>query len=405
MTIDSTMTKGGEPLAPEREADLEQCVTERYANAAQRVEPSLCCPTTPYDAALLAQLPDEIVEKDYGCGDPTRYVAVGETVVDLGSGSGKACYMLSQKVGSSGRVIGVDMNDAMLSLARRYQDEMSRKTGCANVRFVKARIQDLALDLDQAEQWIKARPIDTLEALAEFEVECTRLRRDQAAVSSGVVDVVISNCVLNLVRTEDKDRLFNEIFRVLKPGGRAVISDIVCDEEPTPAIIADPQLWSGCVAGAFREDRLLAQFERAGFHGIEILARQDCPWQVVEGIEFRSMTVRAFKGKDGPCREHNQAVIYKGPWSRVFDDDGHALFRGERMAVCDKTYRLLTAGEGPYAQDIIGVSPRVAVVPHEAEAFDCRASMRRDPRQTKGLDFTETRLSDGDACCGSDGCC
>ncbi len=106
--------------------NLEQAVLERYQAGAKAAEASLCCPTE-YEGQYLKILPDEILEKDYGCGDPSRYVNAGETVVDLGSGAGKICYILSQKVGAEGRIIGVDFNDEMLKLARKYQPEIAIK--------------------------------------------------------------------------------------------------------------------------------------------------------------------------------------------------------------------------------------------------------------------------------------
>jgi hypothetical protein len=179
----------------------------------------------------------------------------------------------------------------------------------------------------------------------------------------------------------------------------------VCDEDPTPSILADPQLWSGCIAGAFREDQFLEMFEQAGFYGIEILSRQAQPWQVIEGIEFRSMTVRAFKGKQGPCLERNQAVIYKGPWKFVRDDDGHTLYRGQRMAVCDKTFKILTNPLGPYSNDIVAVPPHAEIPLEQAGVFNCKGTGVRHPRETKGLEYHETVLSDGAACdCGPGGC-
>ncbi len=387
------------------ETDVERSVIGRYARAAEKVEPGLCCPKGSYDEALLDKLPQEIIEKDYGCGDPSPHVREGETVVDLGSGSGKICYMLARKVGPQGQVVGVDFNDAMLALARKYQGEMAKRFGHANVRFAKARIQDMALDIERAERWLLDHPVTTMDAMSRFEAECARLRRDEPAVGDGCADVVVSNCVLNLVRPEDKRRLFGDIFRVLRRGGRAVISDIVCDEDPTPRILNEPELWSGCIAGAFREDRFLEHFEQAGFYGVEILARQERPWQVIDGIEFRSVTVRAFKGKDGPCLERNQAVIYQGPWKKVWDDDGHTLRRGERMAVCDKTFGILTDPEGPYGKEIIAVPPVEEVPIGSATPFDCKGSGVRDPRQTKGRDYAETRLSDDSPCCEGEGCC
>jgi ubiquinone/menaquinone biosynthesis C-methylase UbiE len=270
-------------------------VLERYQAGADQVQPSLCCPTE-YDNTYLKLIPQEILEKDYGCGDPSRYVQAGETVLDLGSGAGKICYILSQKVGANGSVIGVDFNDKMLALARKYQDEMSEKIGYQNLLFVKGKIQDLALDMQQVQQWLSEHPIHRLEDLSDFEQACDRIRRETPLIANNSIDVVVSNCVLNLVRPRDKQQLFQEIFRVLKPGGRAVISDIVSDQFPTETILNDPDLWSGCIAGAFQEAEFPKKFEQVGFRDVNVLSRQEEPWQVVDGIEFRSLTVRAYKG-------------------------------------------------------------------------------------------------------------
>ena len=156
------------------------------------------------------------------------------------------------------------------------------------------------------------------------------LRAAEPLIESESIDVVVSNCVLNLVGSAQKRQLFAEIYRVLRDGGRAVISDIVADE-PVPAHMQDdPELWSGCISGALTETDFLAAFERAGFHGIRLLERQEEAWRTVEGIEFRSVTVEAFRGKAGPCWERNQAVIYRGPFREVLDDDGHRMRRGVR---------------------------------------------------------------------------
>ncbi len=384
--------------------DVESAVLDRYQAGARQQQPSLCCPTE-YEGNYLKILPQEIIEKDYGCGDPTRYVAAGETVVDLGSGSGKNCYILAQKVGASGTVIGVDFNDQMLALARKYQGEIAAKLGYQNTRFVKGKIQDLKLDLDRTEVWLQKNPITSVEQLSAFDAQCDRLRSQHPLISDNSADVVISNCVLNLVRSEDKQQLFQEIYRVLKRGGRAVISDIVCDEDPTPEILNDPDLWSGCIAGAFRENAFLKMFEEVGFYGIEILQRQEEPWQVIDGIEFRSVTVRAFKGKEGPCLERKQAVIYKGPWKQVHDDDGHILCRGERMAVCDKTYQILTNPNSPYAKDIIPVPPYEDIPLESAQVFSCKNKAVRHPKETKGLDYRITNTNNGAACCSPEECC
>lgn len=384
--------------------DIEKAVLERYQAGAREQQSSLCCPTE-YDGNYLDILPQEIIEKDYGCGDPTRYVSVGETVLDLGSGAGKNCYILAQKVGATGKIIGVDFNDEMLSLARKYQSEVAKKIGYYNTHFVKGKIQDLKLNLDRIEAWMQNNPLTSIAHLNQFEVECDRLRSQSPLITDNSIDVVISNCVLNLVRPQDKQQLFQEIYRVLKRGGRAIISDIVCDEEPTLEILNDPKLWSGCIAGAFREDSFLKMFEKTGFYGIEILKREEKPWQVIDGIEFRSVTIRAFKGKEGECLERKQAILYKGPWKQVQDDDGHIFCRGERMAVCDKTYQILTNPNSPYQTDIIPIPPYQDISLENAEEFSCKNKAIRNPKETKGLDYHFTETNSNTACCSPGECC
>ena len=383
--------------------NIESTVLERYQEGAREQQPSLCCPTE-YAGNYTAILPEEIIAKDYGCGDPTRYVNVGETVVDLGSGAGKNCYILAQKVAESGKIIGVDFNDVMLDLARKYQDEMANKLGYHNTEFIKGKIQDLKLPLDKLETWLQENPVTSVGKIAEYEAECDRLRQQEPLIAEGSADVVISNCVLNLVRPEDKQQLFGEIFRVLKRGGRAVISDIVCDEDPTPKILNDPDLWSGCIAGAFREDNFLKMFEDAGFYGVEILKREETPWQVIDGVEFRSMTVRAYKGKEGICLERKQSVVYKGPWKQVTDDDGHVFCRGERMAVCDKTYNIMTSCCSPYSEDMIAIAPYEDIPLESAAEFNCKTKAVRHARETKGLEYKLTNTNSDD-CCSAEECC
>ncbi len=380
--------------------DVERAVRERYSAASAHRERELCCPVD-YDPALLKALPAEILERDYGCGDPSRFVREGDTVLDLGSGGGKICYMAAQLAGPAGRVIGVDMNLDMLALARKYQDEMARKIGAPNVEFRRGRIQDLRLDLDRVDIWLAAHPVRDAEGWAELEAHSRELREREPMIADASVDVVVSNCVLNLVREEDRRALFAEIFRVLKRGGRAAISDIVSDEVVPGDLRQDPELWSGCISGAFTEAGLLEAFEEAGFHGMSLARRDETPWRTVRGIEFRSVTVVAWKGKQGPCMERRQAVIYKGPWKYVLDDDGHRLERGQRMAVCDKTFQLFT--QGPYQDQVIPVLPIEEVPLEGAAAFACHKNAVRSPRETKGLDYDATTEA-GD-CCGPDGCC
>ena len=375
--------------------DQESAVLDRYAGAAQARENELCCPVE-YNREYLEAIPEEILERDYGCGDPSAHLREGETVLDLGSGGGKICFIASQVVGASGRVIGVDMNPEMLALARGAAPRLAETLGYGNVEFREGRIQDLATDPAAIAAYLRDHPVQSAQDALALDSFVARQKREKPLVASGSVDVVVSNCVLNLVSPEEKAQLLGEIFRVTKVGGRVVISDIVCDEDVPQAMQDDPELWSGCISGAYREDEFLEAFTDVGFYGIRVLARDDAPWQTVNGIEFRSVTVEAFKGKEGACLEGLQAVIYKGPFSHVKDDDGHEIPRGVRYAVCDKTFRLFQ--REPYRDHFDFIEPIEPVTP--SEPFDCARDTVRHPRETKGLDYNATIEScSGPECC------
>lgn len=378
----------------------ESAVKERYAKASQVAEAALCCPVD-YDPQFLKAIPTEVIERDYGCGDPSKFLRSGETVLDLGSGTGKICFIASQVVGPEGRVIGVDMTDDMLEVARRNAPTVAETIGYANVEFRKGRIQDLALDLERLDAELKKAPLASADSFLAAEALAEELRVKHPLVADDSVDVVVSNCVLNLVEPGAKKQLFEEIFRVLRRGGRAVISDIVADEAVPDHLQNDPKLWSGCISGALTEEGFLRAFTEAGFYGIEILQRDFQPWRTVEGIEFRSLTIQAFKGKHGPCWERHQAVIYRGPFKEVLDDDGHRMERGRRYAVCDKTYNLYK--KAPYAAAFEFIDPRTDIPLEEANPFDCSRPSLRHPRETKGQEYRVTAA--GSSCDEEGSCC
>lgn len=393
----SDMLTGGDL----KTVDVEGAVVQRYARAAEKVEPALCCAVS-YDPALLKVIPHEVIERDYGCGDPSAHVQEGDAVLDLGSGGGKICFIAAQLVGPEGRVIGIDMNDSMLELARWAGVRVAETLGYANVEFRKARIQDLRTDLARVDAHLTDHPVRSAEDLAAFDEFRSQIAQEEPLVPDGSVDIVLSNCVLNLVRHEEKDALFRELYRVVRRGGRVAISDIVSDEEVPEHLREDPELWSGCISGALRENEFLEALESVGFYGVEIAERSDRPWRTVEGIEFRSLTVTARKGKEGPCLDRGQAVIYRGPWKRVIDDDGHVLERGQPMAVCDKTFNIFQGS--PYAASIVAVHPRIEIPIEEAPPFDCSPRSIRDPSETKGAGYDET-TQPGDDSCGPGDCC
>lgn len=204
---------------------------ERIKSNASCCGSSDCCTTDSnlYPTDLLATLPEGESSISYGCGDPITLASLepGQTVLDLGSGAGLDCFFAAKKVGETGKVIGVDMTPEMLERARSSAKRMS----LTNVEFRQGFIEDLP-------------------------------------VESGTVDVIISNCVINL--SPDKSKVFNETFRVLKPGGKLAVSDIVTDGELPDVVKKSLSAWAGCVAGAVEAKEYIAMMEAAGFTNISV---------------------------------------------------------------------------------------------------------------------------------------
>jgi arsenite methyltransferase len=224
--------------------DIKEVVKERYGQAALRVASggSCCCGAAPadahsadpitgnlYDAAQVGQLPETAVLASLGCGNPTALAELkpGEVVLDLGSGGGIDVLLSARRVGPTGKAYGLDMTDEMLALA----EENKQKAGVQNVEFLKGEIENVPLPDDS-------------------------------------VNVIISNCVINL--SANKDRVLAEAFRVLKPGGRLAVSDVVTRGEMLPEIRKSVLLWVGCVAGALEENEYRMKLAAAGFEDIEI---------------------------------------------------------------------------------------------------------------------------------------
>lgn len=235
--------------------EIRSAVEKRYAEIA--TSGSSCCGDQPlvqigYTKTELEALPEEAL-MGLGCGNPVRLAELreGETVVDLGSGGGIDVFLAARQVGPAGRVIGVDMTPEMLARARTNAERL----GIGNVEFRQGLIEALP-------------------------------------VEGSSVDVILSNCVINLA--PDKSAVFKEAFRVLKPGGRLVVSDMVAKEELSREIRENPQLWASCIGGALPEEEYLETIRKAGFPTIDVLTR--------EGLELGhvySITVRA----DKPGRE------------------------------------------------------------------------------------------------------
>ncbi|PJB71528.1 MAG: methyltransferase type 11 [Alphaproteobacteria bacterium CG_4_9_14_3_um_filter_47_13] len=282
---------------------------------------STCCPLDappPRVQALLKNVHDTVQSKFYGCGSPLPVAAEGRTVLDLGCGTGRDAFLLSQIVGEKGQVIGIDMTDEQLSVANQYigwhMDKFGHKK--PNVKFVKGYIEDL----------------------------------QTAGIKDNSVDIVISNCVINL--SPDKEKVFSEIYRVLKPGGELYFSDVFAGRRIPKALQTDKILLGECLGGAMYTEDFRRMMAKIGIADTRIMSKRqltldDAEVQKKAGmIDFYSMTMRAFKvDLEDICENYGHVAYYKGtipecPHSYVLDDH-HEFKTGIPVPICGNTANML----------------------------------------------------------------
>lgn len=335
--------------------------------------------------------------------DLTSFAAAGDRVLILGLGTGQSLLAAAFRVGREGRVICVDREAERLAEARRLQQQFLDRTGYQNIEIRQADRADLKLDLEELEAWLTAHPARNSNEWLQASAYAEHLRQHSPLIADESVNTILMEDGLNTLPLPDRPSLFAEFYRILRRGGRVVLRATVSDEDVPHALQRNRDMWNAGLSGAVREDQLLETLELANLHGMQIVDRAPGLVDTLAGIEFRSITLQAFKGKLGPCLERRQAVIYNGPWKAVIDDDGHTLYRGKRMAVCDKTFQIYS--QAPYADKITPVPPVTEIPYAEARPFNCRVDSVRDPRETKGttpIGLTLLQIDDG---CGPTGCC
>ena len=294
----------------------------RVLKTNQHLKTSVCCTGAslpPPIREILKDIHPDVIAKFYGCGSPIRPELTEMTVLDLGSGSGRDCFIISKLVGPAGRVIGVDMTPEQLDTARRHVGYHMEKFGFSrpNVEFLSGYIEDLK----------------------------------SLGIENDSVDVVVSNCVINL--SPDKARVFAEIFRVLKPGGELYFSDVFADRRIPKHLAEDPVLLGECLAGAlYIEDfrRLLAGvgcLDHRVVSDSKLALTDPAVEQKAGAIGFHSLTVRAFKlDLEDRCEDYGQVAHYLGtvpeqPHSFVLDDQ-HLFETGQPQPVCGNTASMLS---------------------------------------------------------------
>jgi MoaA/NifB/PqqE/SkfB family radical SAM enzyme/SAM-dependent methyltransferase len=327
-------------------------------------------------------IPENSRKRSYGCGSPVTDAAPqpGETLVDLGSGSGVECFMAAAAVGAQGQVFGIDMTTEMLRLAMTSKEEVIARLGYDNVEFRQGFLEQIPLE-------------------------------------AACADIVISNCVINL--SSDKRQTYREIFRVLKPGGRMVISDIITDTVIPPNIKNNVLYRGECLGGAMQQEELVAMLEASGFVAIRLVKR--FPYRQVEGMDFFSLTYQAQRPEQKDGADANdvgysssvhgtsdiqlstaagRSCVYRGPYGAVFTESGILLVKGRRTEIPDADVALLD--DSVFILDEAGAVTNLLMTnsccapPSIAQA----ATSCCEPPETSQKDAT--RQKSGCMCCGGE---
>ncbi len=305
-TLEKVKHYYGEVLKSTKDLQANACCTD------------ISCAPSGAKKELLANIDNEILDRYYGCGTPIPEVLEGRTVLDLGCGTGRDVYLLSQLVGAEGKVIGIDMTEAQLEVAKRLELEQMKRFGLSksNVEFIQGYIEDLS------------------------------------EIADNTVDLVVSNCVINL--SPDKPKVFSEIFRVLKPGGELYFSDVYASRRIPEELSKDPVLHGECLSGAlYIEDfrRILHKHGCPDFRTVsssKVSVMKADAEEKLAGISFTSETIRAFKlaSLEDRCEDYGHVATYKGTiaeyGSQFALDDHHVFETGKPMLVCGNTAAMIS---------------------------------------------------------------
>jgi SAM-dependent methyltransferase len=303
-----------------------------------------------------------------------RVVGMGVDVWDLRE-------QIAPRLGTRGRFIGVHIDPAVIRDARQ-RNEAANGNG-ANVLFHEID-DDLRVSRPVADALVAKHAPSTLDALLHVERELARLRTEKPLIPDDSIDLVIATGLRLVPTPAARARLLKEFHRVVKRGGRIVVLDVASDEDvATRALLAADRANDGEIGRTIvREAHLLESLADAGFYGVTLVRRDASPWKVVDGADLRRVAAVAYKGKEGPCWEHYQAVMYRGPFHSVQDDDGHVYPRGQQIAVCKKTFEILS--RAPYRGLFEYSEPVISVPAGMASPFPCgEGPLIRNPRDLK----------------------
>ena len=301
-----------------------------YSKAAVAAQDNLCCPTQ-YDASELSHIPKEVLEISYGCGSPIGKAGLqkGQTVLDLGSGGGIDCFIAAKHVGETGRVYGIDMTEEMLTIARKNATQVVQNLGYNNIDFKHGFLENI--------------PIENMS-----------------------VDLVTSNCVINL--STQKEDVFKEIYRILKPGGRFLIADIISDVDIPEEMQNNKELWGECISGALTLKKFLEHSSKNQFKGLRV--KKDYLWKEVAGIRFYSYIIEGFKvfHEKNSFNRNSFFATYAGPFEKVVFQ-GAEFQLGVTVEIDQNTAKIMSSHS--YSGQFIITNPETESLEEKSSETSC----------------------------------
>lgn len=298
----------------------------------------------------------------------------------------------------SAEVMILEEDKAIYTEASRYLSNYTEASGYKKVQLCRCDWTELKLDYNRLDNYLEKTKISKIEDYQELKQHIENQCREEPLIADGWADRVYVSAYR--FSKEKISTMLLQLFDITSKKGVLVMNTILSDERITKNV---PFNYKGVPCTYVpKEEEIVDLLTQHQFHGIQYSGRSTLPIKLVDRVEMRNFLIKAYKGKQGICLEKGHAVFYRGPWKEVIDDDGHKLVRGQRMAVCEKTFNVLTSQ--PYEQEVIGLEPYHMIAEAEATLFDCNQRPVRHPRVTKGISPITTdrkieEMSEGNKCC------
>jgi len=310
---------------------------------------------------------------------PDHVAGPGERVLIAGA-TGNTLSVVARHVGADGSVLLIESDQTIMVQAQQHDGTLAQSLGYRNWRYACTDLHDLRTNPATLADFLTDHPVTDRQHYQALLAALDTQRAQAPLVPEASIDLVILDTTINRLPIAQVRTILTEAFRVLRRGGR-LYANVLLADEPPPATF--PAFSKGlAITYVPLETEIMVLLEAAGYYGLGYTWRASLPLKVVEGVELRAFVVEAYKGKQGICLDLGHAVIYRGPWKEVLDDDNHRYVRGERVAVCAKTYDLLQ--RAPYQGQFLGVPAYLDVPEAQAPLFDCNTPHLRSPAVTKG---------------------